>query len=169
MKKLTLLFLIILSSKSISQTKNFIDLPYIETSARVDTLVIPDRIYLKIIISEKDTKNEKSVEELENLMERAVIMARGDTITYIDLPRTGLETTPTKEVHIDFSDNKIMELSLEEFLDGCEKTYIEKLLEKNKGKIDQSAGEAAVDPKTLYRKMKKYLLTKKAFKTTTEQ
>ena len=70
MKKLTLLFLIILSSKSISQTKNFIDLPYIETSARVDTLVIPDRIYLKIIISEKDTKNEKSVEELENLMEQ---------------------------------------------------------------------------------------------------
>jgi len=70
MKKLTLLFLIILSSKSISQTKNFIDLPYIETSARADTLVIPDRIYLKIIISEKDTKNEKSVEELENLMEQ---------------------------------------------------------------------------------------------------
>ncbi|MEK7821509.1 MAG: sigma-54 dependent transcriptional regulator [Planctomycetota bacterium] len=110
-----------------------------------------------------------NVRELENLMERAVIMARGDTITYVDLPRTGLETTPTKEVHIDFSDNKMMELPLEEFLDGCEKTYIEKLLEKNKGKIDQSAGEAAVDPKTLYRKMKKYLLTKKAFKATPEQ
>lgn len=70
MKKLTLLFLIILSSKSISQTKNFIDLPYIETSARVDTLVIPNQIYLKIIISERDTKNEKSVEELENQMEQ---------------------------------------------------------------------------------------------------
>ena len=72
MKKLTLLFLIILSSKSFAQTKNFIDLPYIETSAKVDSLVVPNRIYLKIIISEKDSKNEKSVEELENLMEQKI-------------------------------------------------------------------------------------------------
>ncbi len=51
-----------------SQTKNFIDQPYLETSAEADTLVIPDRIYLKITISENDTKNKKSVEELENSM-----------------------------------------------------------------------------------------------------
>lgn len=51
-----------------SQTKNFIDQPYLETSAEADTLVIPDRIYLKITISENDTKNKKSVEELENIM-----------------------------------------------------------------------------------------------------
>ena len=76
---MTLLFLIILSSKSISQTKNFIDLPYVETSARVDTLVIPNRIYLKIIISEKDSKNEKSVEELENLMEQKLKSLEIDT------------------------------------------------------------------------------------------
>ena len=51
-----------------SQSKNFIDQPYLETSAEADTLVIPDRIYLKITISENDTKNKKSVEELENIM-----------------------------------------------------------------------------------------------------
>lgn len=68
MKKITLLFLILISSKSISQAKNFIDLPYIETSAKVDTLVIPDRIYLNISITEKDTKGKISVEELESKM-----------------------------------------------------------------------------------------------------
>ena len=70
MKKLTLLLLLIISTKSFSQTKNFIDLPYIETSAVADTLVIPNRIHLNIVISEKDTKDKYSVEELENLMEQ---------------------------------------------------------------------------------------------------
>ena len=70
MKKITLLILLIIATKSISQTKNFIDLPYIETNAISDTLVLPNRIHLTIIISEKDTKDKYSVEELENLMEQ---------------------------------------------------------------------------------------------------
>jgi len=85
MKKLTLIFLIIISTKSFSQTKNFIDLPYIETSASVDTLVIPNRIYLKIIISEKDNKNEKSIEELENLMEQKLKSLGIDTYKNLTL------------------------------------------------------------------------------------
>ena len=68
MKKITLLILLIIVTKSISQTKTFIDLPYIETSVKVDTLVIPDRIYLNISITEKDTKGKVSVEELESKM-----------------------------------------------------------------------------------------------------
>jgi hypothetical protein len=68
MKKITLLFLIIISVKSFSQTKNFIDLPYIETSSKVDTLVVPDKIYLNIMITEKDTKGKISVEQQENKM-----------------------------------------------------------------------------------------------------
>ena len=68
MKKLFLTILVLTFSKTFSQTKNFIDQPYIETSAKVDTLVIPDRIYLNISITEKDTKGKISVEELETKM-----------------------------------------------------------------------------------------------------
>lgn len=68
MKKILLFILLTITTKSISQTKTFIDLPYIETSAKVDTLVIPDRIYLNISITEKDTKGKVSVEELESKM-----------------------------------------------------------------------------------------------------
>ncbi len=69
MKKLllTTVFALVLFS-GFSQTKNFIDQPYLETSAKVDTLVSPDRIYMNIIISESDTKGKISVEELENKM-----------------------------------------------------------------------------------------------------
>jgi uncharacterized protein len=62
------LMLVLISPSGFTQTKNFIDQPYLETSAKVDTLVTPDRIYLSILITEKDTKGKISVEELENKM-----------------------------------------------------------------------------------------------------
>ena len=40
-------------------------MPYIETIGKVDSLVVPDKIYLNIIISEKDTKGKIPVEEQE--------------------------------------------------------------------------------------------------------
>lgn len=69
MKNITLIIVLTLTSFiGNSQTKNFIDQPYIETTAKVDTLVTPDKIYLSIFINEKDTKGKISVEELENKM-----------------------------------------------------------------------------------------------------
>ena len=62
------LFLITISLQGFSQQKNFIDQPYVETNATVDTLINPDRIFLNILITEKDTKGKTSVEELENKM-----------------------------------------------------------------------------------------------------
>lgn len=55
-----------------AQTKNYIDQPYIETTAEADTLVTPDEIYLNILISEKDTKDKQSVEDLELMMEKTL-------------------------------------------------------------------------------------------------
>ncbi len=55
-----------------AQSKNFLDTPYLETSARVDTLVSPDKIYLSITIKEKDSKGRKSVEEQENKMAQSL-------------------------------------------------------------------------------------------------
>ena len=66
--KILTLSLFFVSTLGFSQTKNFIDLPYVETSARVDTLVVPDRIYLTIILTEKDTKGKISLESLEQKM-----------------------------------------------------------------------------------------------------
>ena len=59
--------------------KNFLDQPYLETSAKADTLVSPDRISLSILINESDTKNRKSVEELERLLESSLRSLSIDT------------------------------------------------------------------------------------------
>ena len=65
------LFIILLVSafnSSQAQTKNFIDQPYVETNGNADTAITPDEIYIKIVISESDTKNKVSVEDLEAKM-----------------------------------------------------------------------------------------------------
>jgi hypothetical protein len=64
---ITLLFVTTLF-QGFSQSKNFIDQPYLETSVKTDTLVSPNQIYLSILISEKDTRGKISVEKLENKM-----------------------------------------------------------------------------------------------------
>ena len=68
MKTHNTFLLMLLPIIALSQTKNFLDTPYLETSARIDTLVTPDKIYLNITIQEKDSKGRKSVEEQENKM-----------------------------------------------------------------------------------------------------
>ena len=64
---LTSLFLFMIIS-GFSQSKNFIDQPYIESRVTKDTLISPDRIELSLILDENDTKNKTSVEALEKKM-----------------------------------------------------------------------------------------------------
>jgi uncharacterized protein YggE len=72
MKTILLITISLISFNSISQEKNFIDQPFIETSAKTDTLVIPDNIYITILLNEADSKNKKSTEELEQLLEQTL-------------------------------------------------------------------------------------------------
>jgi len=73
MKRLTLsaftLFSILFAN---SQTKNFIDQPFIEVSGTADTLVTPNEIFIRIMLSEKDTRDRVSIEELEQKMVTAL-------------------------------------------------------------------------------------------------
>lgn len=73
MKKLTFLLIMLFSFiLANSQAKNFIDQPYIEVSGTADTLVTPNEIYIRILLSEKDTRDRVSIEELEQKMVTAL-------------------------------------------------------------------------------------------------
>ena len=73
MKKLTFLpFMLVSVLFSYSQTKNFIDQPYIEVSGTADTLVTPNEIYISIVLSEKDTRDRVPMEEQEQKMVAAL-------------------------------------------------------------------------------------------------
>lgn len=73
MKKLTFLaFMLVSVLFCYSQTKNFIDQPYIEVSGSADTLVTPNEIYISIVLSEKDTRDRVPMEEQEQNMVTAL-------------------------------------------------------------------------------------------------
>lgn len=55
-----------------AQEKNFIDMPYLEVAGSADSLVTPDEIFIKINISEKDTRDKISLEEQEAALYRSL-------------------------------------------------------------------------------------------------
>lgn len=57
---------------SAQTSKNFIDQPYIEVNGVGDTLITPNEIFVDVIVSESDTKDKKSIEELEQNLIRSL-------------------------------------------------------------------------------------------------
>lgn len=78
MKHLIILILLAVPTLALAQ-KNFIDQPYVETNAKVDTLVVPDKIFMSILLNEADSKNKTSVEEQEKTLEKTLKQLNIDT------------------------------------------------------------------------------------------
>ncbi|AUN99159.1 sigma-54-dependent Fis family transcriptional regulator [Bacteriovorax stolpii] len=93
-----------------------------------------------------------NVRELENAIERAVVLAQSDYIEPDDLPSTDHSSEEKKiEGSVDgalFSINSLMTLE-----DVCKK-YIEFIFKRNNFAKEQTAKELDIDRKTLYRKLK---------------
>ena len=82
-----------------------------------------------------------NVRELENMIERAIVVGNGKEIRLKDLP---LETDSVTDSN--------------DSLDELEKKYIQKTLEKYDWNISRSAKVLQIDRVTLYNKIKKYQL-----------
>ncbi len=97
-----------------------------------------------------------NIRELENLIERAVILSNSSTISGYDLSSSNYSNQSTSiflDEKNDFESKLQLEncrLSLEEV---CQK-YIKIVFERNKGAKEQTAKELGIDRKTLYRKLK---------------
>jgi len=82
LRSFVLINLGLLGSHAVSaQQKNFIDQPYLEVTGTADSSevtgtadssIVPDQVFLNISLSEKDTKNKTTLEELENKMINAL-------------------------------------------------------------------------------------------------
>ncbi|MCF7808754.1 MAG: sigma-54 dependent transcriptional regulator [Candidatus Marinimicrobia bacterium] len=84
-----------------------------------------------------------NVRELENLIERAIVIGNGNTIRLKDLPFDKKPEDPTWES-----------------IDEMEHHHIESILEKYSWNISKSAKALGVDRATLYSKIKKYNIPK---------
>jgi len=81
-----------------------------------------------------------NVRELENMVERGVILSKEEAITLAELPQELTHQAPVK-------DKTLKEL---------EKTHILKVLEETAGNVAQTAKILGIHRMTLYNKMKKY-------------
>lgn len=70
MRYLTIIIAVLISIGTNAQTgeKNFIDQNYIEVTGKAELNIIPDLIYLDIVVSEKDSKNKVPLAEMEKTM-----------------------------------------------------------------------------------------------------
>ena len=109
-----------------------------------------------------------NVRQLENVIERAVIMAKGGSITHVDLvdnPRRAegrpIEARPS---YLPDLENLPFKEAKKRLIKGYEKDYFADLLKRCKGSITLSSELSHLDMKTLHRKMEEYGLKKEDFK-----
>jgi two-component system NtrC family response regulator len=92
-----------------------------------------------------------NVRELENIVERAVVLCRGDTLTTQDLPINLREGRAEATLERDRGGR-----SLPDTLEEIESQLILKALERNGGVQTKAAEELGISERVLRYKMKKY-------------
>jgi DNA-binding NtrC family response regulator len=109
-----------------------------------------------------------NVRQLLNVIERAVLLCRGDTITAADLALSETATDPARAepgqpsipaawYDLPFADAKLR------VVEGFERSYLERLLRETGGVIGESARRAGISERTLYEKMKRLDLQKEDY------
>ena len=97
-----------------------------------------------------------NIRELENIIERAVVLCRGDTLTMQDLPlnlrESGVEASLKQPSG---------ERSLPDTLEEIERMLISQALEKSGGVQTKAAEELGISERVLRYKMKKYRIAEK--------
>lgn len=89
-----------------------------------------------------------NVRELENVIERAVVLTSGSTVKAESFPERLTESPPEPLIQDRPTPNPA--------LDTIERAYIEHVLRAEGGNKTRAAEVLAIDPSTLYRKIKRY-------------
>jgi uncharacterized protein YggE len=139
-----------------AQYKNFIDQPYLEVNGKYDTLITPNEIFLKIIISEKDNKGKVSVEQQEknvidalkklniNTEKDLMVSDMSSNFKFYALKKTDIFTS--KEYSLKVSDAKILSkvfVSLEAL--GISNSSIDRVDHSDLEKIKNEARSKAIE------------------------
>jgi DNA-binding NtrC family response regulator len=98
-----------------------------------------------------------NIRELQNVLERAMVLTTGRIIESVDLPGSSPEHTQDRK-------STSTDTSLNDWLKEQEKQYLAQKLAVSQGSIAQTAKSCGIGIRTLSRKMREYGLDKKSFK-----
>jgi DNA-binding NtrC family response regulator len=104
-----------------------------------------------------------NVRELENIIERAVIMEKGDSLNRIDLKHPGMGGN-VDILPLIGSDIQPFRKTKTEVVERFEKEYFSQLLRMYSGNMSRAAKHAGINLKNFHEKMARYGLKKEAFK-----
>ncbi|HSB35157.1 MAG TPA: sigma-54 dependent transcriptional regulator [Nitrospirota bacterium] len=96
-----------------------------------------------------------NIRELQNTIERAVVLSSGSRIEVVNLPKEisangSIASPPRLTENLDFKQAK------EQCVASFEKNYLTALLDSTEGNISRAAKKAGIDRKTMHRLMKRY-------------
>jgi DNA-binding NtrC family response regulator len=103
-----------------------------------------------------------NVRELENTIERSVIMATGDTIRSIDVGPAGPGSAPAASLLS--GDLQPFQKMKKDCIERFERDYLSRLLRMYRGSITKAAKHAGMNGKNFHEKMARYGLKKEDFK-----
>jgi DNA-binding NtrC family response regulator len=95
-----------------------------------------------------------NIPELQNVLERAIVLTTGRIIEKVDLPKVSWDSQP----------QDLASTTLARWLDEQEKKFLAQKLEDCGGNINVTARSCGIALRSLHRKMQKYGLDKKRFK-----
>jgi two-component system response regulator AtoC len=102
-----------------------------------------------------------NIRELENVIERAVILDTDGVITNDDLPKLLVDNT-SEFFDMEVSDNMTGTVFLKDVLKGPERLHISRIIKEVGGNKNEAAKKLGVNRTTLYNKLKKYNLLEQA-------
>lgn len=112
-----------------------------------------------------------NIRELMNVLERTVILCKGNAITLDHLPKNFSENINNissipgdKNLFQTEWTNKTLPEIIKEILSNVEKNYIEMVLRKTKGRVGEAAKIAGIHPRGFFNKMKSLDIKKEAYK-----
>lgn len=132
----------------------------------------PKRVSQEVLVALSKYSWPGNIRELENLLERMIILSEGEELTLDDLPphlRTNLEVLSTKDELLEeksFFTKRFFELpditqgeiSLQDLLREVERYYLLRALELSRGVKSKAAKLLGLNRTTLIEKLKKYQL-----------
>lgn len=98
-----------------------------------------------------------NIRELQNVLERAMVLTTGKVIETVDLPDSAEDSQPNEE-------ESFSAASLDEWLKEQEKQYLTQKLDAFGGNVGMTAKSCGIGVRTLSRKMRLYGLDRRIFK-----
>ena len=98
-----------------------------------------------------------NIRELQNVLERAIVLNTGRTIEHVDLPEVSFEAHPSRG-------SNAFNAPLSQWLQEKEKEYLAQKLDDFGGNVGLTAKSCRIGVRTLSRKMREYGIDKASFK-----